>query len=201
MFFREKMPEIRAEIEQLQSVFTECEDLKREDNFPSLKRQLSFFMKMVQKQTAFFKKKLGGISADSEDYDAFMKELQEVSVPCSNWLEQKKAEMKPLQEIFKSLKSKGTPLVSSEDFDSLLIIDRETKHFVCLAFTLSADGDAQFSNMQAFLKKCLGTASRLDAPLFRGTLQRFTNLQDGNQRNKDVKFVATEEPLRSLGCR
>ena len=195
------MPEIRAEIEQLQSVFTECEDLKREDNFPSLKRQIASFMEKVQKQTAFFKKKLGGISADNEDYDAFMKELQEVSVSCFNWLEQKKAEMKPLQDIFKSLKSKGTPLVSSEDFVSLLINDRETKHFVCLAFTLSSDGDAQFSNMQAFLKKCVGTASRLDVPLFRGTLQRFTNLQDVIQRNKDVKFVATEEPLRSLGCR
>jgi hypothetical protein len=201
MFFREKMPEIRAEIEQLQSVFTECEDLEREDNFPSLKRQLAFFMKMLQKQTAFFKKKIGGVSADNEDYDAFMKELQEVSASCSKWLFQKKAEMKPLQAIFKSLESKGTPLVSSEDLDSLLIINRETKHLVCLAFTLSSEGDAQFSNMQAFLKKCVGTASRLDVPLFRGTLQRFTNLQDGNQRNKDVKFVATEEPLRSLGCR
>ena len=108
--------------------------------------------------------------------------------------------MKPLQAIFKLLESKGIPLVSSEDLDSSLITNRETKHLV-LAFTLSSDGDAQFSNMQAFLKKCVGTASRLDVPLFRGTLQRFTNLQDGNQRNKDVKFVATEEPLRSLGCR
>jgi hypothetical protein len=183
------MPAIRTAIEQLQCVLTECEDLVREDNFPNLKRQLTLFMKMVQKHTAS-----AGISADNEDYDALLKGLKEASVSCSEWLDEKKVEMKPLQAVFKLLKD--TPFVSSEELNSILPCDQATKRLVCLAFTLSSDEDAQFSNMQAFLQKReMQKFEEIASPLD----VTFTIPKDGNQRNEGVKFVATEEPLSCLG--
>ena len=185
------MPAIRTAIKQLQSVLTECEDLVSEDNFPNLKRQLTLFMEMVQKHTAS-----AGISADNEDYDALLKGLKEASVSCSEWLDEKKVEMKPLQAVFKLLKD--TPFVSSEELNSLLPRDQATKRLVCLAFTLSSDEDAQFSNMQAFLKKReMRKFEEIASPLD----VTFTIPKDGNQHNEGVKFVATEEPLSCLGYR
>ncbi|CAB4012652.1 Hypothetical predicted protein [Paramuricea clavata] len=120
------MPEIRTEMEQLQFLLTECENLRREDIFPNFKKQLTLFMNMLQKYMALFKEKNGGVSANNEDYDAFLKELQEVSVSCSKWLNDKKADVEFLQPIFKSLKSKGIPFVSSKELKSIRICDQAT---------------------------------------------------------------------------
>ena len=77
-------------IEQLLSVLTEWKDLEGEDSFPSLKRQLTLFMEMVQNYTTYFKKKISQLcgSADDEDFDAFLTEQEASVFSCSKWLDE-----------------------------------------------------------------------------------------------------------------
>ncbi len=202
-----------ATIEHLQSVLAECKDLIQEDNFPTLKYQLTLFMEKVQKYKIFFQEKVSQLtfeirdgSANTDKFGAFLKG-QEASVfshsTLDKWLSQKREKVKMLREIMKSLK--GTPFVSSGELDGRLC-DPKVRHVVCLAFRIFLDQDFQLLNLEAFLNNDPTTKSDeialpLDISLVREPLKRFMNLSEDNVRNNSVKFVAMEEPLSSLDTR
>ena len=217
---REERKEIRVtsikkvfgKTESLQSIIAKCNDLREEDNLPSIQRQLVQFLNAVVKYRDFFEEKVAKLSheirtgsANNDDLKSFLDE-HESSVfsgrALHKWFEEKKEKMKPLQGIVKNLK--GIPFVSSKDLETMLV-DPNIIYVVCLVLKISSTQDVQLSNMETFFEKnptkSEDTASPLNKCLVLATLKRFMSICRGNHGKKFVKFVAIEEGLGSENSR
>ena len=201
-----------GKMEFVQSIIAKCNDLKKNNNLPSIQRQFAQFLNAVMEYRDIFKKKVAKLSheirsgsANNDDLESFLAE-QESSVfsRCAlhKWFEKKKEKMKPLQGIVKNLK--GIPFVSSEDLETMLS-NPNIIYVVCLVLKTSSTQDVQLSNMETFLgknpTKSEDTASRLNKYLVRATLKRFMSICHIKHSKKFVKFVAMEEGLGSENSR
>ena len=206
--------------EHLQSVIRECNDLIREKVcglFPRLKRQLTAFMKSIELYKVFLQEKVlsvipkirGGGAEESELAKMIEESDLEIS-PFSrknieNWLVDKKREIKRLQEIVHLLNETqviGPEAVKNELYDPV------NEFIVCCTFKIACEEDELILKMNAYINdpdrmnegstnqtfKADGISTYKNV---RETLTHLTKLKSVNRENNSVKFLATDDPLKS----